>query len=196
MNKKHSQKQDAPQNFSIGYAESYVKLTKARSIFLSEDVTVEVAADLSALLLYYDAVSHTDEITLYLHSNGGDTSGLNNIYDVMQMVHSPIKTVCMGKAYSAAAVLLSAGTTGRRYAFKNSNIMIHGLQAAFPIPGFDFTNAKNYFNFLNVHNNGIVKILANHTGHSLEKVKKDCMEDKYMTAKQAKDYGIIDHIIG
>jgi ATP-dependent Clp protease, protease subunit len=195
MNNKHAHKQPAIQNFSIGYNESYVRLTKARSMFLAEDVTTEVAADLSALLLYYDALSNTDEITLYIHSNGGAVAGLDNIYDVMQLIKAPVKTVCIGKAYSAGAVLLAAGTPGRRFAFKNANIMIHGIQAGFPIPGHDLVNSKNYFKYLDTHNSNIMKILANHTGHTLDKVKTDCLEDRYMTPKQAKEYGIIDHII-
>jgi ATP-dependent Clp protease protease subunit len=193
MKRKH--KHEAAQNFSVAYSESYVRLTKARSIFLAENVTTEVAADLSALLLYYDALSNTEEITLYIHSNGGEVAGLDNIYDVMQLIKSPIKTVCLGKAYSAGAVLLAAGAPGRRFAFKNANIMIHGVQAGFPIPGDDLVNSKNYFKYLDNHNSNIMKILAQHTGHSLDKVKSDCLEDRYMTPKQAKEYGIIDHII-
>jgi ATP-dependent Clp protease protease subunit len=195
MNKKRARNQQMMQNFSIGYNESYVKLAKARSMFLAENVTTEVAADLSALLLYYDSLSNTDEITLYIHSNGGEVAGLDNIYDVMQLIKAPVRTVCIGKAYSAGAVLLAAGAPGRRFAFKNANIMIHGMQAGFPIPGHDLVNSKNYFKYLDKHNSSIMKILADHTGHTLEKVKTDCLEDKYMTPKQAKEYGIIDHII-
>lgn len=194
MNKRNSKESQLPPNFTMGYAESYIKLSKARMIFLSEIVTTAVAADLSALLLYYDALS-TDFITIYIHTDGGEVAGLDNIYDVMQLIKSPIKTICTGKAYSAGAVLLSAGAKGHRYAFKNANIMIHGIQAGFPIPGHDLINSKNYFKYLDNHNTNIMKILANHTGHTLAKVKQDCKEDQFMTAKQAKDYGIIDHII-
>lgn len=184
------------QNSDSGkYLESHIKMTKYRSIFLTEDVTNEVGADLSAMLLYFDALND-DEITLYIHTNGGDVAGLSNIYDIMQIIKSPIKTVCLGKAYSAGAVLLAAGTPGRRFAFKNSNIMIHGLQAAFPIPGDDLINSKNYYEFLESNNASLMKILAYHTNHTLEKVLKDCEQDQYMTPKEAKDYGIIDGILG
>jgi ATP-dependent Clp protease protease subunit len=179
----------------MGYSETYVKLAKSRVIFLSENVTKEVAAQLSAMLLYFDNEDHTSMIEMYIHSNGGDSSGLSNIYDVMQMIESPIKTVCIGKCYSAGAVLLAAGTKGERYAFKNSSIMIHGIQCGFPIPGHDVTNSKNYYDFLKDHNDGIMKILAHHTGHSLEKVKQDCTRDVWMDAKQALEYGMIDGII-
>jgi len=177
-----------------GYAETYVKLSKDRIIFLGENVTKQSASDLAALLLYYDNISD-EEISIYLHCNGGDASGLANIYDVMQMIKSPVKTVCLGKCYSAAAVILAAGTPGERYAFKHSKIMIHGIQAGFPIPGHDMTNSKNYYQFLKDNNDNIMKILANHTGHPLEKVKQDCTRDVWMDAKQALDYGIIDEVL-
>jgi len=177
------------------YAETYVKLSKDRTIFMSENVTKDVAAELSALLLYYDNENHEEPITLYLHSNGGDASGLSNIYDVMQMISAPVKTICLGKCYSAGAIILAAGTKGYRYALKSSKIMIHGMQFIFPIPGTDIIGSKNYYQFVDDNNDNIMKILAYHTGHTLEKVKEDCKQDVWMDAKQALDYGIIDGII-
>ncbi len=177
------------------YAETYVTLSKERQIFLSEDVTQELAADLSALLLYYDNENSELPITLFINTNGGDTSGLSNIYDVMQMISAPIKTVCLGKCYSAGAVLLAAGSKGERYALKNSKIMIHGIQFVFPIPGDDILTSKNYFNFIKDNNDNIMKILSLHTGQSLEKLKEDCKQDLYLTPKQALEYGLIDNIL-
>lgn len=177
------------------YADTYIKLTKDRVIFLSENVTKETAAELSALLLYYDNEDHDLSITLYIHTNGGDASGLANIYDVMQMIKAPIKTVCIGKCYSAGAVILAAGTKGERYAFKNAQVMMHGIQCGFPIPGYDIVNSKNYYEFLEDNNDNIMKMLAHHTGHTLEKLKKDCARDVWLDAKQALEYGVIDHII-
>ena len=103
-----------------GYAETYVRLTQSRMIFLSEDVTKQTAAEMAALLLYYDNEDHESDISVYVHSNGGDAAGLANIYDVMQMIKSPVKTICIGKAYSAGAVILAAGAKGERYALKSS----------------------------------------------------------------------------
>lgn len=179
-----------------GYSDTYVKLAKNRILFVSEDVGDVMAAQLSAMLLYLDNEDHEATIEMYIHSNGGAATGLTNIYDVMQMIQAPIKTVCIGKCYSAGAVLLAAGTKGERYAFKNASIMIHGIQCGFPIPGHDMVNSKNYFDFLKQNNDNIMKMLAHHTGHTLEKVKEDCKEDVWMDAKQALSYGIIDHIIG
>lgn len=180
---------------SSGYEDSYARLTKNRIIFVCEDIAPTMAAQLSALLLYFDNQDHNAMIEMYIHSRGGDASALTNIYDVMQMIQAPVKTVCLGKCYSAGAVLLAAGTKGYRYAMKNSNVMIHGIQAGFPIPGHDITTSKNYFEFLNDNNDSIMKILAHHTGHSLEKLKEDCKQDVWLSAKEALEYGIVDHIV-
>jgi ATP-dependent Clp protease protease subunit len=177
-----------------GYVETYVKLSKNRIIFLNEDITKQSASELSALLLYYDN-ENSDEISIYINSNGGDAAGLSNIYDVMQMITSPIKTICIGKCYSAAALILAAGTSGNRYAFKSSKIMIHGIQAGFPIPGHDAINSKNYYDYLKNNNDNIMKILAKHTNHSLDEVKQTCLRDVWMTAKEALKYNLIDHIL-
>lgn len=183
-----------PYNYE-GYMHSYVKLSKERVIFLAENVTKEVAANLSAWFLFYDHESHDVPITLYIHTNGGDASGLSNIYDVMQMIKAPIKTVCIGKCYSAGAIILAAGTKGSRYIFKNAKVMMHGIQCGFPIPGFDIVNSKNYYEFLQDNNDNIMKMLAKHTGHTLEKVKTDCLRDVWLDSKQALQYGLVDHII-
>lgn len=178
-----------------GYDETYIRLANNRVIFLSEDVTKESAAQLAALLLYYDNENHDEYIELYIHSSGGDASALINIYDVMQMIKAPIKTICLGKCYSAGAVILAAGTKGERYALRNSQIMIHGIQCGFPVPGHDIINSKNYYEFLEEHNDNIMKMLAQHTNQPLEKVKKDCLQDVWLDTKQALEYGIIDHIV-
>lgn len=178
-----------------GYADTYVKLAKHRILMVAEDVTDHMAAELSAMLLYFDNEDHEAPIEMYIHSNGGAVTGLLNIYDVMQMIQAPVKTVCVGKCYSAGAVLLAAGSKGERYAFKSSSVMIHGIQCGFPVPGHDITSSKNYYEYLMENNDNIMKILASHTGHTLEKVKQDCKEDVWMDAKQALTYGLIDHII-
>ena len=178
-----------------GYEESYVKLSKHRIIWVSEDVTNEMANELSALILYYDNEDHELPIELYINSHGGAVSGLFHMYDVIQMIQAPVRTICMGRCYSAGAVLLASGTKGERCAFQNSRIMIHGIQCMFPIPGFDVTNSKNYHQFLVENNENIMKVLAHHTGQPLEKIRKDCLEDVWFNAEQAMNYGIIDQII-
>ena len=200
MNKKephdqHDQNDHFRMQMPMGYAESYVKLTKSRAIFISENVTDRLGAELSSMLLYFDNQDHEAEIDIYIHTNGGATTGMANIYDVMQMVRAPIKTILIGKAYSAGAWILAAGNKGKRYALKSSKVMIHGSQFVFPIPGFDFTNSKNYLEFVNEENDSMLKVMAKHTGQTFEKVKADCQTERWMDAKVAKEYGIIDHII-
>jgi len=178
-----------------GYGESYVKLATSRSLFISENISDRLGSELSAMLLYYDNQDPEAEINIYIHTNGGANTGLANIYDVMQMVNAPIKTILIGKAYSAGAWILAAGTKGMRYAMRSSKVMIHGSQFVFPIPGFDFTNSKNYLEFVNAENDSMLKVLAKHTGQPFEKVKADCQTEKWMDAKTAQEYGIIDHIL-
>lgn len=178
-----------------GYGESYVKLTKSRSLFISEVVTDRLGAELSAMLLYYDNQDNESDINIYIHTDGGATTGMANIYDVMQMVHAPIKTILLGKAFSAGAWILAAGTKGKRYALRSSKVMIHGSQFIFPIPGLDLTNSKNYLEFVDSENDVMLKVLAKHTGQTFEKVKADCQTEHWLDAKAAKEYGIIDHIL-
>lgn len=178
-----------------GYGESYVKLTKSRSLFISEIVTDRLGSELSAMLLYYDNQDHEADINIYIHTDGGATTGMANIYDVMQMVHAPIKTILLGKAFSAGAWILAAGTKGKRYALRSSKVMIHGSQFIFPIPGLDLTNSKNYLEFVDAENDVMLKVLAKHTGQTFEKVKADCQTEHWLDAKAAKEYGIIDHIL-
>lgn len=179
----------------MGYADSYVKMSKNRAIFFSEDVSKKACVELSALMLYYDNIDHESPIHLYIHTDGGDVSGLSNIYDIMQMIHAPIKTILLGKCYSAGAVMLASGTKGERYALKSSKIMIHGIQFVFPLPGTDLTASKNYYEFVKDNNDGLMKMLAIHTGQSLDKIREDCKREYWMDAKAALAYGIIDHII-
>jgi ATP-dependent Clp protease protease subunit len=177
-----------------GYIETHVKLAKHRVLFMSEDVTDVMASEMSAMLLYFDSQDHDTPIEIYLNSPGGEVSGLFNIYDVMQMIKAPIRTICAGCCYSAAAVILASGTKGERCAFPNSKIMIHGIQCAFPVLG-DIARSKNYHDFLLENNDSIMKVLAHHTEQPLDRIKKDCKEDNWMSAEEAQAYGIIDQII-
>ncbi len=178
------------------YSDAYIKLAKNRVIFLNEDITKETSASISALLLYFDHLDPTKDINLLINSNGGDASALGAIYDAMQMIDAPVKTVCMGKCYSAAAILLATGSSGKRLALKNSQIMIHGLQCAFPLMGEnDDAKSKLYFDFLRKSNTAIMKIMAKHVGKPAQEIEKDCLRDFYLTAEQALNYGIIDKIL-
>jgi ATP-dependent Clp protease protease subunit len=193
-NKIHSE--DEMAKSSPKYAEGYIKLTKNRTIFLAEDLTKENGAIIVAMLLYFDAQDPNEEITILINCNGGDASALMSIYDVMQMISAPVKTVCLSKCYSAAAVLLSTGAKGKRFALKHSQIMIHGLQCTFPLIGeSDHVGSENYFNFLNKSNLDVMRLLSKHTGKNIKQVEKDCSRDFYLTPEAALKYGIIDRIL-
>jgi ATP-dependent Clp protease protease subunit len=197
MNKNYNKHEHEPLRapLVLGYSESYVKMTKDRAIFLSEDVSDKMGAEMSALMLYYDHQDPDTEINVYIHTNGGAATGMANIYDVMQMIHAPVKTILLGKAYSAGAWVLATGTKGMRFALRSSKVMIHGSQFVFPIPGFDFTNSKNYLEFVDAENDAMLRVMAKHTNQTFEKVKADCQTEKWMDAESAYQYGLIDHII-
>jgi ATP-dependent Clp protease, protease subunit len=178
-----------------GFDPTYVKLTNNRILFMVENFTEQMATELSALLLYLDKQDPDKLIEIYIHSNGGSSAALVHIYDIIQMISAPIKTVCIGKCFSAGAVLLAVGAKGERYAFKNSKIMIHGIQSTFPIPGHTVSHNQNFLDFLKGENDKVMKILAHHSGQSLEKVKEDCSKDVWMSPEQALEYGIIDKIV-
>jgi len=177
------------------YQEAFLSMTKHRSIFLNENFDKEMSAVLTALLIYFDSKSN-DPIKIYINSNGGDLSAMYQVYDTMQMVKSPISTICMGKAYSAGAVILSAGSKGLRHCMRNANIMIHGVQLVFPtMQDNDSENAESYLKFVDSLNNGMLKILSKHTGQAFDKVKQDCSRDLFLDPQKAIEYGIIDSII-
>lgn len=176
--------------------EVYSRLAKNRIIFLAEDITKTTGSSLSALLLYYDAEDPNREIKIYINSNGGDATALSNIYDVMQIITAPVHTICIGKAYSAAAILLAAGAPGKRFTTKNSDIMIHGIQAQFPqTENADKIDSEIEWKMLQDHNNMIMKILAKHTGKTFDQVSKDCERDLFMDAEEAIKYGMVDYIL-
>ncbi|HYD90348.1 MAG TPA: ATP-dependent Clp protease proteolytic subunit, partial [Flavobacterium sp.] len=111
-------------------------------------------------------------------------------------LEAPISTIGVGKIYSAGAFILAAGTKGKRYMFKNAEVMIHGLQCSFPeVPLSDQADSTIYYNYLENLNKRILKILSKHTGQSISKITDDSKRDLYLDAKAAKRYGIIDKIL-
>ena len=168
-------------------------LNEKRSIFIYQDIDAEIASRVATSIFYLDSLSH-EEICLYINSYGGTVSdGFFAIYDAMMAVESPIKTICIGHAYSAAAELLAAGTPGRRCAFSNSQIMIHDVQVE-DVTGPKKEVKKELARILALNKRG-AELLSKHTGKSISEIESDCEEDLYMSAKEALDYGIIDEII-
>ena len=170
----------------------YSRLLKERIIFLGAPINDFVANSVIAQLLYLASQDPKKDIMLYLNSPGGMvTSGLA-VYDTMQYVKCPISTVCVGMAASMGAVLLAAGEKGKRFSLPNSQIMLHqplggatGQAIEIEITAKQIVKIKERIN----------RILAKHTGQTMEKIEKDTDRDFYLTAQEAKDYGIIDEVL-
>ncbi len=169
----------------------YSRLLRERIIFLGDAIEDHIANLIIAQLLFLDAEDPERDISLYINSPGGVvTSGLA-IYDTMQYLRAPVSTICIGMAASMASVLLAAGAPGKRYALPNSRIMIHQGSAGFRGNTPDvFIQVKE----LEELNKRLNKILADHTGQTEEKVIKDTDRDYFMSAEQARSYGIIDEV--
>lgn len=178
------------------YSHVYSSLSRQRFIFLTDELTKDIATNLCSLLIYYNSISQTEPITLFINTVGGDTAALASIYDVMSMIVAPVSTIGAGKIYSGGAFLLAAGSKGNRFIFKNAEVMIHGLQCTYPEHHLsNQTDSTIYFNYLESLNNRIMKILAKHTGQAISKIQKDVKRDLYMTAPTALKYGIVDKIL-
>lgn len=170
----------------------YSRLLKDSIIFIGAQITDDLANLVIAQLLYLEAEKPGNEISLYINSPGGSiTSGLA-IYDTMQFIHSDITTICVGQAASMAAILLAAGTKGKRYALPNSRIIIH--QPFGGVQGQATDIAIQAKEILRMREN-LNQILTKHTLQPKEKIQEDIERDFIMTPERAKAYGIIDSII-
>jgi len=170
----------------------YSRLLKDSIIFIGTEINDDVANLVIAQLLFLEAESPEKEISLYINSPGGSiTSGLA-IYDTMQFVNNDISTICVGQAASMAAVLLAAGTPGKRFSLPNSRIILHQPFGGYQGQASDIAiQAKE---ILRIREN-IYHILVKHTRQPKAKIQTDIERDFIMTAVQAKDYGLIDQII-
>jgi ATP-dependent Clp protease protease subunit len=170
----------------------FSRLLKDNIIFIGSEINDSIANLVIAQLLYLEAENKEKEISLYINSPGGNiTSGLA-IYDTMQFIHSEVTTICVGQAASMAAVLLSAGTPGKRYSLPNARVIIHQPLGGFQGQASDIAiQAKEILRM----RESINKILMRHTKQSEERINADIERDFIMTPEQAKDYGIIDTIL-
>jgi ATP-dependent Clp protease protease subunit len=169
----------------------YSRLLKERIIFLGDTIEDHIANLVIAQLLFLESEDPEKDISLYINSPGGVvTSGLA-IYDTMQYLKAPVSTICIGQAASMASVLLAAGATGKRFALPNSRIMIHQGSAGFRgnTPDVEI-QVREVMNLTN----RLMGILAGHTGQTAEKVRKDSERDYFMSAEEAKEYGVIDEV--
>jgi ATP-dependent Clp protease, protease subunit len=170
----------------------YSRLLKDRIVFLGSQVNDEVANAIVAQLLFLQSEDPKADVHMYINSPGGSISAGLAIYDTMQFINCDVATYCVGQCASMGAVLLAAGTSGKRKALPNSRIMIHQ-----PLAGMEGTAEEILIHakeFLKVKEK-LNRILLKHTGHPLEKIEKDTDRDRFMSAEEALAYGLIDHII-
>ncbi|PWB38645.1 MAG: ATP-dependent Clp protease proteolytic subunit [Parcubacteria group bacterium] len=170
----------------------YSRLLKDRIIFLGDPIDDHVANTVIAQLLFLDAQDKTKPIKMYINSPGGSVTDGLAIYDTMQHVKSPVSTICVGMAASMGALLLAAGAFGQRFALPNSEILIHQIMGGATGQASDIKIKAEQILKLK---DKINKILQLHTKQPLKKIEQDADRDYYMTAEEARTYGIIDKII-
>jgi ATP-dependent Clp protease, protease subunit len=170
----------------------YSRLLKDRIIFIGTAINDEVANLLIAQLLFLESEDPDKDINFYVNSPGGVVTAGMAVYDTMQYIKPDIATVCIGQAASMGAVLLTAGTKGKRYSLPNSRILIHQPMGGFQGQASDIEiQAKEILRMKDTLN----KILVKHTGKDLDQIQLDTDRDFFMTGQEAKEYGIIDHVI-
>ena len=170
----------------------YTKLFEERIIFLGVQIDDASADDVMAQLLTLESIDPDRDISIYINSPGGSYTAMTAIYDTMQFVKPQIQTVCLGQAASAAAVLLAAGTPGKRFALPHARVLIHQPYTEGGGQGSDIEIQANEILRMRQEMEGI---LAKHTGRTPEQVAQDIERDKILTAESAKEYGVIDQVI-
>jgi ATP-dependent Clp protease protease subunit len=170
----------------------FSRLLKDRIVFLTTPVNDEIASLIIAQLLFLEKEDPDRDIDLYINSPGGSVYAGNAIYDTIQVIKPDVATICMGMAASFGAVLLAAGTKGKRYATPYSRIMIHQ-----PSGGFEgqATDAEINLREMMLQKRNLNEILARHTGQPLERVTADAERDFWMGAEEAREYGMIDKVM-
>ncbi len=170
----------------------YSRLLKDRIIFLGSPIDDTVANTVIAQLLFLESEDKDKDIKLYINSPGGSVTAGLAIYDTMQYVKPDISTICLGSAFSMGAFLLAAGAKGKRLALPNSNIMIHQIMGGAEGQATDIKIRAEYILKLKERLN---RLLTKHTGQTLGRIEKDTERDYYMSAEEAKKYGLIDKVI-
>ncbi|WP_322759816.1 ATP-dependent Clp protease proteolytic subunit [Frankia sp. Cr2] len=174
------------------YLNPYEKLLRERIVFLGIPIDDLSANDVMAQLLFLESEDPDRDISIYINSPGGSFTSLTAIYDTMQFVRPDIQTICMGQAASAAAVLLTAGTPGKRFALENSRILLHqpsgqgeGQSSDIEIQAREILRMRSL----------LERMLARHTKHTEEEIRRDIERDKIFSAAEAQEYGLIDEVI-
>ena len=170
----------------------FSRLLKDRIVFIGTPINDDVANLVIAQLLFLEKEEGTKDIDLYINSPGGSVTAGLAIYDCMQILKPDISTICIGQAASMGAFLLAAGAKGKRYALPNSRILIHQPSAGFEGQATDIEIHAN--EILNIKRR-LNELLATSTGQPVEKIKEDTERDKFMSAEEALEYGIIDKVL-
>ena len=170
----------------------YSRLLQERIIFVGTEIDDGVANVVMAQLLHLSYVAPDREVSLYVNSPGGSFTALMAVYDTMQLVQAPVATYCLGQAASAAAVLLAAGEPGRRFALRHSRVLLHQPSAGGQGTVSDL--ALQADELLRVRSQ-VEEVLSRHTGRSIEQLRLDTDRDKVLTARQAVEFGIVDHVV-
>lgn len=168
------------------------RLMKDRIVFIGEQVSDPLANYIIAQMLYLQMQDPNKDINIYINSPGGSVTAGLAIYDTMQFVTCDVNTYCMGMAASMGAVLLAAGTKGKRYALPNSHVMIHQVSGGAQGTASDVERTVEFMYRLKKRLNDILSL---HSGQPVEKVEVDADRDNYMTAEQAREYGLIDKVL-
>lgn len=170
----------------------FSRMLRERIIFLGEEIDDDMANSIVAQLLLLDSENPEKDIMMYINSPGGVITSGMAIFDTMKHIRADVSTICLGEAASMGAFLLSAGTKGKRMSLPNSRIMIHqplggakGQASDIEIEAKEILRMKNTLN----------QLLADHTGQTIEKIKADTERDYYMSAQEAKEYGLIDKVV-
>ncbi|MFC8126901.1 ATP-dependent Clp protease proteolytic subunit [Streptomyces sp. NPDC057302] len=172
----------------------YSKLLEERIVFLGTPIDDTSANDVMAQFMHLEYLAPDRDISLYINSPGGSFSAMTAIYDTIQFVTCDVETTCLGQAASAAAVLLAAGTPGKRFALPGARVMIHQPSLAEPIHGQATDLAIQATELLRARAQ-LEKLLAQHTGQSPDRVAADIERDKILSAPEAVEYGLVDRII-
>lgn len=178
-------------NGERGY-DIFSRILEDRIIMLCDEINTDTAQIAIAELLFLESMDSKKDITIYINSPGGSVSDGLAIYDTMNLIAPDISTVCVGRAASMGAFLLSGGTKGKRYCLPNAEVMIHQPLGGMQGQASDMEIAMNH---MNRTKDVLNKYLALHTGQDIEKIKKDTDRDNWMSASEAVEYGLVDQII-
>ncbi len=179
----------------VGYdpqTEVYNRLLRNRIVFLGTDVNDHIANLITAQLLYLESEDQNKDIWLYINSPGGSVTAGMAIYDTMQLVNCSVGTICMGLGASMGQFLLCAGAGGKRYALPHARIMMHQPSGGFQGQASDIKIQAEQMIYVK---RIMAERIAEHTGQTVEQVEEDSERDRWFTAEQAKDYGIVDDVI-